>query len=138
MSSDPTAPPQPTLGTRAITVLENGAVTVFRFATPIMHLVGGVFVAYLIFGSILIFVGEWSPPFPFLAVGSDPYFTVLSTLTGCIVCLVTGSLILLAFIDEKNAAQSISTLIAFIGFGFGAGVIRMTYLTTFRLLMALL
>lgn len=103
-----------------------------------MHLVGGVFVAYLIFGSILIFVGEWSPPFPFLAVGSDPYFTVLSTLTGCIVCLVTGSLILLAFIDEKNAAQSISTLIAFIGFGFGAGVIRMTYLTTFRLLMALL
>lgn len=138
MSSDPTAPPQPTLGTRAITVLENGAVTVFRFATPAMYLTGALFVGYLVFGYILISVGGWSPPFTFLAVRSDPYFTVLSTLTGFIVCLVTGSLIILSFINEENTAQSISTLLAFIGFGFGAGAIRMTYLTTFRLLINLL
>lgn len=138
MASDPTAPPQPTLGTRAITVLEKGAVTVFRFVTPIMYLVGGLLVGYLVFGYILISVEGWSPPFTFLALGSDSYFNVLSTLTGFIVCLVTGSLILLAFRDEENADQSISTLVAFIGFGFGAGVIRMTYLTTLQLLMNLL
>lgn len=83
----------------------------------------------------MISFGNWSPQFTFLALESDPYFNILSMLTGFIVCLVTGNLILLDFMDGETTDQSISTLVAFIGFGFGAGIIRMTYLTTFQLLV---
>lgn len=71
------------------------------------------------------------------ATTDDIYFAWLAFLSGTIVCLGTGSLIGLAFLTngEGPVHNYVSLLYSFIGFGFGAGVMRMTYAAVLPLLL---
>ena len=75
--------------------------------------------------------GGWAPSYEFLSFPEDVYFAWLSFLFGAVVCIQTGSLIGLAFLTggEGEIHDEISILSSFIGFGFGAGLLRITYMT---------
>ncbi len=83
--------------------------------------------SYVVAGTFATIAGIWSPEYPFLALTADPYFAVLGFLAGLNICIGTGALIVLYMMfGIETTRGEISTLAAFIGFGFGAGVICMT------------
>ncbi len=117
------------MSARIVGVIERTCVTTARWTQPMIGGVGMVLVVYIVGGAILIRLGLWTPSFRFLSPTGDMYFAWLGFLAGTIVCLGTGSLIGLAFLSngEGPVHNYISILASFIGFGFGAGVMRMTY-----------
>ncbi|ELZ68588.1 hypothetical protein C457_11306 [Haloferax prahovense DSM 18310] len=96
-----------------------------------------LFFAYLIGGYTLMVLGVWTPSYEFLSLTGDIYFAWLGFLSGLVICFGTGSLIGLAFLTEGEGRihNEVSILASFIGFGFGAGVIRMTYSTVLTTLL---
>ncbi|WP_128081382.1 hypothetical protein [Haloferax sp. ATB1] len=82
-------------------------------------------------------LGVWTPSYEFLSLNDDIYFAWLAFLLGLVICLGTGSLIGLAFLTggEGRIHNEVSILSSFIGFGFGAGVMRMTYATVLTTLL---
>jgi hypothetical protein len=93
--------------------------------------VGSLFCVYLVGGYVAISLGVWTPPYEFLAVSEDSYFAWLSFLVGLISCCWTGSLIGIAYLTsgEGRIYDELLILASFAGFGFGAGLLRMTYAT---------
>ena len=71
------------------------------------------------------------PQYEFLSLSNDIYFAWLGFISGTTVCTGTGSLIGLVFLGEggDRIHTELSVLSSFIGFGCGAGVLRMTYMT---------
>lgn len=90
-----------------------------------------VFFAYFIGGFALLQLDFWSPSYQFLSLTDDVFFAWFGFLTGGCICLGTGSLIGLAFLSggEGPVHNEISILSSFIGFGFGAAFMRITFVT---------
>lgn len=117
--------------------LERACVLGARVAISGMVVTGGVFLLYIVLGTFTTTTGIWTPSYPFLSHTADPYFAVLGFLAGLDVCVGTGTIIILHMMHGVETTRSqIATLAAFIGFGFGAGVIRMTLPTVLQFLTA--
>lgn len=129
--SDEFDQPEPSLSGRIAGTIERVCVVGAHLSIPLFLPVGGLFVVYIVGGYALISMGVWSPSYGFLSLTEDLYFAWLAFLSGGVVCMGTGSLIGLAFLTEGEGRirNEVSILASFIGFGFGAGVIRMTYAT---------
>jgi len=128
------APTPPLCGGAAGTI-ERVCIVLARWSIPLFLPVGCLFFVYLIGGYIAVSFGVWTPPYEFLSLSEDIYFAWLGFLSGTVVCVGTGSLIGLAFLTEGEGGihNEISILFSFIGFGFGAGLIRITYLAVLPL-----
>lgn len=102
-----------------------------RLSVPLFLPLGGLFGPYVVGGYVLLAFGVWSPSYEFLSLTEDLYFAWLAFLIGGVICLGTGSLIGLAFLTEGEGEihTEVPILTSFIGFGFGAALIRMTYAT---------
>lgn len=129
--------PNRSMSARIAGFIERTCVTTARWSIPMIVVAGGICLVYTVAGSLLIALGLWTPSFPFLSPTDDIYFAWLGFCSGAIVCLGTGSLIGLAFLTngEGPVHNYVSILSSFIGFGFGAGVMRMTYLTVITSLL---
>ena len=78
------------------------------------------FVGYLCIGVTLHVAGVYAPPFPVLSF-ADPVFTILDFLTGGLLCLLSGSYMLLTLLGGmKDTNSEFVVLMIFIAFGFGA------------------
>lgn len=123
--------PAQTLRERAAETIERVCVITARWSVPLFLPVGCLFCVYLIGGYVAVSMGIWSPSYAFLSLPEDVYFAWLGFLSGSVICMGTGSLIGLAFLTEGEGRihNEISILSSFIGFGFGAGLLRMTYMT---------
>jgi len=102
-----------------------------RWSTPLFLLVGCLFFVYLVGGSIAVSLRSWSPSYEFLSLSEDVYFAWLGFLSGTTICVGTGSLIGLVLFTEGDVQihNEISILASFAGFGFGAGLLRITHVT---------
>lgn len=99
-----------------------------------MVVTGGVFLLYVVLGTIATRTGTWTPQYAFLSLTADPYVAVFGFLAGLDVCVGTGAIIILSMMRGVETTRSqIATLAAFIGFGSGAGVIRVTLPTVLEL-----
>lgn len=127
--SDEFTPPKRSAGVRVAGFIERVCIIGIQLSIPMIIVVMSAFFIYLIGGFVLLLVGIWSLSYPFLSITEDVYFAWLGFLTGGTICLGTGSLIGLAFLTdgEGQIHNEVSILASFIGFGFGAGVMRMTY-----------
>jgi hypothetical protein len=97
-----------------------------QYALPLILTVAGALGLYVLGGFLALQAG-WTPPYTFMGMNSDPIFNLLSTTLGIVVCLETGSLIILWMMHEPNDRDNlIALLAAFAGFGAGAGLLRMT------------
>lgn len=123
--------PRKSLRGRVARTIERVCVIAARWSIPLFLPVGFVFFVYLIGGSIAISAGLWSPSYEFLSLSDDIYLAWLGFLSGTTICIGTGSLIGLAFLTEGDGQihNEISILASFIGFGFGAGLLRITHMT---------
>jgi len=140
-SSESTEPdiPQESLHARIAETIERTCMTTARWSIPLFMPVGFLFCVYLIGGYIAISLGVWTPSYEFLALSEDIYFAWLSFLIGIIICCGTGSLIGIAYLTdgEGRIHNETSILSSFIGFGFGAGLLRMTYVTVLSSMLRL-
>jgi len=129
--SESTGPdiPQTSLHTRVADAIERTCMTTAQWSLPLFMPIGFLFCVYLIGGYIAISLGVWTPSYEFLALSEDVYFAWLSFLVGTIICCGTGSLIGVAHLanGKERIHNEISILFSFVGFGFGAGLLRMTY-----------
>jgi len=84
-----------------------------------------------------VFVGIWTPGHEFLSLSEGFYFALLGFVFGITICVGTGSLIGLTFLREGEGGTrtELSVLFSFVGFGFGAGIIRMIYMTVLTTLL---
>lgn len=123
--------PQSSISTLLAGLLERAFVSGARLSVPLILVAITVFFTYVIGGFVLLSLGYWSPSYPFLSPSQDIYFAWLAFLTGEVVCLGTGSLIGLAFLSDGRGPihNQVSILASFVGFGFGAGAMQMTYPT---------
>lgn len=116
---------------RAAGTIERVCIIAARWSIPLFVLVGCLFFVYLIGGSVAVALGAWAPRYEFLSLPEDVYFAWLGFLSGIVICVGTGSLIGLAFLmgGKGEIHNEVSVLSSFIGFGFGAGLLRITYMT---------
>ena len=123
--------PTKTLRGQVARTIERICITGARWSVPLFLPVGCLFLTYLIGGYTAIFIGIWTPRYEFLSLSNDIYFAWLGFIHGTVVCTGTGSLIGLVFLGEggDRIHTELSILFSFIGFGCGAGVLRMTYMT---------
>ncbi|WP_152420004.1 hypothetical protein [Haloferax prahovense] len=135
--SDEFDPPNQSLGGQIAGTIEQLCLVGARVSVPLFVPIGVLFFAYLIGGYTLMVLGVWTPSYEFLSLTGDIYFAWLGFLSGLVICFGTGSLIGLAFLTEGEGRihNEVSILASFIGFGFGAGVIRMTYSTVLTTLL---
>ena len=138
-STDPEIP-QESLHARVAGAIEQACRTTARWTVPLLLPVGSLFFAYLVGGYVAIALGVWTPAYEFLAVSEDAYFAWLGFLVGLVSCCGTGSLIGIAYLagGEGRMHDEVSILSAFVGFGFGAGLLRMTYATVLTSVLGLL
>ena len=129
--------PPKTLRGRAARTIERICLTAARWSIPLFITVGCLFLIYVFGGYTAVSVGIWTPEYEFLSLSADVYFAWLGFVFGITVCVGTGSLIGLAFLREGEGGthSELSILSSFVGFGFGAGVIRMTYMTVLTTLL---
>ena len=84
------------------------------------------FVGYLLVGYGLHLIGVYTPTFTVLSL-SDPFFILLGCCTGVVICMMSGSLLLLTLLTSvKDANAEFVILMSLIGFGFGAATVRVT------------
>lgn len=128
---DEGSPPKRSVGARVAGLIERTCVIGVRVSIPITLTAVSVLFAYLIGGFALLQLEFWSPSYQFLSLTDDVYFAWFAFLTGGSICLGTGSLIGLAYLSggEGPVHNEISILASFIGFGFGAAAMRLTYAT---------
>jgi len=121
--------PQESLRARVAGAIERTCKTTARWSIPLLVPVGFLFCVYLVGGYVAISLGVWTPPYEFLSVSEDSYFAWLTFLVGLISCCWTGSLIGIAYLTsgEGRIYDELLILASFAGFGFGAGLLRMTY-----------
>lgn len=129
--------PTETRRAQAARAIEGACTTAARWSIPLFVPVGCLFVLYVAGGYTAVSAGMWTPEYEFLAPSEDVYLAWLGFGSGITVCVGTGSLIGLAFLEdgEGGVHTDLSILFAFIGFGFGAGIVRMTYMTVLATLL---
>lgn len=129
--------PKQSLRGKIAGTIEQFCIVGARISIPLFVPVGGLFFVYLIGGYALMAMGVWTPSYEFLSLTEDIYFAWLGFLSGLVICFGTGSLIGLAFLTEGEGRihNEVSILTSFIGFGFGAGLIRMMYTTVLTTLL---
>ena len=129
-------PPKTLCGQTARTI-ERICLTAAKWSIPLFIPVGCLFLIYVFGGYIAGFVGIWTPGYEFLSLSDDVYFAWLGFVFGITMCVGTGSLIGIAFLREGKGGTHTepSILFSFVGFGFGAGIIRMTYTTVLATLL---
>ena len=135
--SDEFEPPAETLRGQAAKTIERICITAARWSVPLFVPTGCLFLLYVVGGYTAVAVGVWTPGYEFLSLSKDIYFAWLGFVFGITVCIGTGSLIGLAFLREGKGGihTERSILFSFAGFGFGAGIIRMTYMTVLATLL---
>lgn len=127
--------PKSSLSVQVATWLEYACFLSARVAIPGMVVIGGVFFLYIAIGALTMTVGSWTPPYPFLSLTADPYFAILAFLAGLNVCVGMGAIIILYMMRGiETTRNQVATLAAFIGFGFGASVVRITLPTVLQLI----
>ena len=126
-----------TLRGQAARTIERICLTAAKWSIPLFIPVGCLFLLYVFGGYTAVSVGIWTPEYEFLSLSADVYFAWLGFVFGITVCVGTGSLIGLAFLREGEGGThtELSILFSFVGFGFGAGIIRMTYMTVLATLL---
>ena len=129
--------PRKTLRGQAAGTIERLCLTAARWSIPLCIPVACLFLIYVFGGYTAVSVGIWTPGYEFLSPSADVYFAWLGFVFGITVCVGTGSLIGLAFLTEGEGGRhtELSILVSFVGFGFGAGIIRMTYMTVLATLL---
>ena len=129
--------PPKTLRGQAARTIERICLTAAKWSIPLFILVGSLFLIYVSGGYTAVSVGVWTPGYEFLSLSEDIYFACLGFAFGITVCVGTGSLIGLAFLREGEGGTrtELSILFSFVGFGFGAGIIRVTYMTVLATLL---
>jgi len=132
--------PQKSLRARVADTLEHAFVTIAQWSIPLFIPVGCLFFVYLVGGYLAISLGVWSPSYEFLSLSENAYFVWLGFLCGIGICCGTGSLIGIAFLTngEGHVHNDISILSSFIGFGFGAGMLRITVMPVLATLPSIL
>ena len=117
--------------------IEGVCTTAARWSIPLFVPVGCLFFLYVVGGYTAVSVGMWTPEYAFLSPSEDVYLAWLGFGSGITICVGTGSLIGLAFLEDGEGGMhtDLSILSAFVGFGFGAGVVRMTYTTVLATLL---
>lgn len=130
------APPQ-TLGGRVAETIEKTCKIMARIAAPLLIPVALTFLTYVVGGYLAIMLDVWSPSFEFLSLSEDIYFAWLGFLSGVVICIGSGGLVGLAYLKEGTGQihNEASILASFIGFGFGAGLLRITAMTVFSSLI---
>lgn len=128
--SDEFEPPKHSVSARIVEILERVCATGVRISIPILLITMSCFFGYLFVGSVLVYLGLWSPSYPFLSLTGDIYCAWLGFLAGGAFCLGTGSFIVLLIINEEDSIyNAIALLASFVAFGCGAGVMRLTFET---------
>jgi len=129
--------PPETLRGQAARTIERICLTAATWSLPLFIPVGCIFLIYVVGGYTAVSVGIWTPGYDFLSLSEDIYFAWLGFVFGITICVGTGSLIGLAFLAEGKGGvhTDLSILSSFVGFGFGAGIVRMTYMTVLATLL---
>jgi hypothetical protein len=129
--------PTKTLRGQAARTIERVCIAAARWSVPLFVPIGCLLTVYVFGGYAAASVGIWTPGYDFLSLSGDVYFAWLGFVFGITVCVGTGSLIGLAFLREGKGGThtELSILFSFVGFGFGAGIIRMTYTTVLATLL---
>lgn len=108
------------------TPLEHGALRLFRVSSVGGLVVVSGFISYLVLGGVFHWLGFYSPEFSVMSFG-DPVFTILGSLTGIVICVMSGSLaIATRLLVQKDARANFVMLMSLIAFGFGAATLRVT------------
>jgi len=130
------SPPQTLCGQAARTT-ERVCLTAARWSIPLFMPVGCLFLIYVSGGHTAVSVGIWTPRYEFLSLSEDVYFAWLGFVFGITIRVGTGPLTGLAFLGEGEGGThaELSILFWFVGFGSGAGIIRMTHTTVLATLL---
>lgn len=123
--------PTQTLRGRVAGIIERVCIIIARWSVPLFVPVVCLLFMYVVGGYVAVSLGIWSLSYEFLSLSEDIYFAWLGFLSGTVICTGTGSLIGLALLTEGEGRthNEVSILSSFIAFGFGAGVVRMTYMS---------
>ena len=122
-----TAYPERSLSSRIVTWLECSCTLGVRLSLPILFVLVGSLLLYVVGGVFVTTVGIWNPQYQFLSLTSDRYFTTLGLASGATVCVETALLIIVHILNGVEGTRNqISLLAAFVGFGLGAAVVRIT------------
>ena len=129
--------PPKTLRGQAARTIERIYLTAAKWSIPLFIPVGCLFLLYVFGGYTAVSVGFWTPGYEFLSLSEDVYFAWLGFVFGITICVGTGSLIGLTLLREGEGGihTELSNLFSFVGFGCGAGIIRMTYMTVLATLL---
>lgn len=65
--------PEHSVSARVVEIIERSCVTGVRVSIPMALITIGCFFGYLLVGSVLIYLGLWSPSYPFLSLSEDIY-----------------------------------------------------------------
>ncbi len=88
---------------------------------------GLAFIFYIVGGFLGIRLGVVHLPYSFLSLQTDPVFNLLAASIGILVCVGASALLFLTYLNDYiNPGNDIVILCSCIGFGFGAGVLRIT------------
>lgn len=112
---------------RLLALVERGCAVIAQFATISVVVLSGILFLYSVGGFFTIALGVFDPRYPFLSLNEDPLFISLVFTIALTICLATSAVILstlLAGVDDLDA--EIAIIAAFVGLGFGAGVMRIT------------
>jgi len=101
------------------TPIERGFFRLYQLVTPGAILSTVCFLGYVVIGFILSFVGLYEPAYSVMGF-TDPFFIVLSFLTGLLICAMSGILTVLTILLSPNDSKAdfIITM-SLIAFGFG-------------------
>lgn len=107
--------------------LEEVARISLRLAIDGMGFFGLAFILYIVGGFLSIRIGLLHLSYSFLSLETDPLLNLLAASVGLSVCVGTSALLFLNNLNgQDNTSHDLVILCSFIGFGFGAGVLRIT------------
>jgi hypothetical protein len=120
---------------KAVTLLESHLRFSVFFGLGGALMTGGLFLLYVLIGTVAQVLGLFHPPYPFLSLEADPIFNIGGAVTGLFIVQGAGSMLLYHFLvgfeDEKS---QFAVLMSFISLGFGAALLRITLLRAIRFL----
>ena len=112
---------------RPSTPLERGLFRLYQLVSPGALLVTICFIGYVVIGFSLSFVGIYEPAYSVMGF-TDPFFTILSFLTGLFISTMSGTLAVLTLLLSPNDSKAnFVVMVSFIALGFGAATMRVTF-----------
>lgn len=108
--------------------LERAAKASLRFAFDGLLLLVPALALYIVGGFLGMKTGFLHLPYVFLSLQDDPLFNLLVASLGVLLCVLNGTVFFLtAFAGYDNDYREIVIFASCIGFGFGAGVVRISF-----------